>query len=144
MRILGQINPARANDLTASIHAITLGSAVKHIQPRFRYSFSADISSVAKLQYLLTSLIPPERNHSKLKDDAATRKVGQKLPHLFRRHFFQRSLLREVGNYAAAAKELEAYADLSDSVDQHPVLMDCYRALRRWAEVTSSSGTPKT
>jgi hypothetical protein len=76
MRILGQINPARANGLTASIHAITLGSAVKHIQPRFRYSFSADISSVAKLQYLLTSLIPPERNHSKLKDDAATRKVG--------------------------------------------------------------------
>ena len=32
-----------------------------------------------------------------------------------------------IGNYAAAAKELEAYADLSDSVDQHPVLMDCYR-----------------
>ncbi len=40
-----------------------------------------------------------------------------------------------VGNYAAAAKELEAYADLSDSVDQHPVLMDCYRAQRRWRKV---------
>ena len=40
-----------------------------------------------------------------------------------------------LGNYAAAAKELEAYADLSDSVDQNPVLMDCYRALRRWRKV---------
>ena len=40
-----------------------------------------------------------------------------------------------LGNYAAAAKELEAYADLSDSVDQNPVLMDCYRAQRRWRKV---------
>jgi hypothetical protein len=40
-----------------------------------------------------------------------------------------------IGNYAAAAKELEAYADLSDSVDQNPVLMDCYRAQRRWRKV---------
>jgi tetratricopeptide (TPR) repeat protein len=40
-----------------------------------------------------------------------------------------------IGNYAAAAKELEAYAELSDAVDQHPVLMDCYRAQRRWRKV---------
>ena len=40
-----------------------------------------------------------------------------------------------IGNYAAAAKELEAYADLSDSVDQNPVLMDCYRAQHRWRKV---------
>ena len=40
-----------------------------------------------------------------------------------------------LGNYAAAAKELAAYADLSDSVDQNPVLMDCYRAQRRWRKV---------
>jgi tetratricopeptide (TPR) repeat protein len=40
-----------------------------------------------------------------------------------------------IGNYAAAAKELEAYTDLSDAVDQHPVLMDCYRAQRRWRKV---------
>jgi tetratricopeptide (TPR) repeat protein len=40
-----------------------------------------------------------------------------------------------IGNYAAAAKELEAYAELSDAVDQNPVLMDCYRAQRRWRKV---------
>ena len=40
-----------------------------------------------------------------------------------------------IGNYAAAAKELEAYAELSGAVDQNPVLMDCYRAQRRWRKV---------
>ncbi|HEX5587021.1 MAG TPA: hypothetical protein VFZ17_06910 [Acidimicrobiia bacterium] len=40
-----------------------------------------------------------------------------------------------IGNYAAATKELEAYAELSGAVDQNPVLMDCYRAQRRWRKV---------
>ena len=40
-----------------------------------------------------------------------------------------------VGNFNAAAKELEAFVQLSDSVEQHPVLMDCYRAQRRWRRV---------
>ncbi|MET0421340.1 MAG: tetratricopeptide repeat protein [Acidimicrobiia bacterium] len=43
-----------------------------------------------------------------------------------------------LGNYAAAAKELEAYAELSGSVDQNPVLMDCYRAQRRWKKVDAA------
>ena len=43
-----------------------------------------------------------------------------------------------VGNYNAAVKELEAYAELSDAVDQNPVLMDCYRAQRRWRKVESA------
>ena len=40
-----------------------------------------------------------------------------------------------VGNYRAAAKELEAFVELTDSAEQHPVLMDCYRAQRRWAKI---------
>jgi tetratricopeptide (TPR) repeat protein len=40
-----------------------------------------------------------------------------------------------LGNYAAAAKELEAYSQLADSVEQNPVLMDCYRAQRKWRKV---------
>jgi tetratricopeptide (TPR) repeat protein len=40
-----------------------------------------------------------------------------------------------LGNYRAAAKELEAFIALTDSVEQHPVLMDCYRAQRRWKRV---------
>jgi tetratricopeptide (TPR) repeat protein len=43
-----------------------------------------------------------------------------------------------LGNYRAAMKELEAYANLSNSVDQNPVLMDCYRAQRRWQKVASA------
>jgi len=39
------------------------------------------------------------------------------------------------GQYRAAAKELEAFVALSDSVEQHPVLMDSYRAQHRWAKV---------
>jgi len=40
--------------------------------------------------------------------------------------------LYRTGEWAAAVKELEAYRQLSGSYDQHPVLADCYRALRRY------------
>lgn len=39
-----------------------------------------------------------------------------------------------LGNWTDAARQLEAYREVSgDSVDQHPVLADCYRALRKYA-----------
>ncbi len=41
-----------------------------------------------------------------------------------------------VGQYPAAAKELGAFADFTGSVEQHPVLMDCARAQRKWAKVS--------
>jgi tetratricopeptide (TPR) repeat protein len=51
-----------------------------------------------------------------------------------------------LGNYPAATKELLAFADLTGSVEQHPVLMDCFRAQRRydrvetlWEELAQSS-----
>ena len=40
-----------------------------------------------------------------------------------------------LGNYAAAAKELEAFVELTDSVEQHPVLMDCMRAMGKYRRV---------
>ena len=40
-----------------------------------------------------------------------------------------------VGNYRAAAKELEEFVRLTDAVEQHPVLMDCYRAQKRWNKI---------
>jgi tetratricopeptide (TPR) repeat protein len=40
-----------------------------------------------------------------------------------------------LGHYRAAAKELEAFVELTDSVEQHPVLMDCARAQKRWRKV---------
>ena len=39
------------------------------------------------------------------------------------------------GQWAAAAKELEAFRSLAGSVEQHPVLADCYRALKRYGTV---------
>ena len=37
--------------------------------------------------------------------------------------------------WKAAARELEAFRLLSSSTDQHPVLADCYRAMRQWPQV---------
>jgi tetratricopeptide (TPR) repeat protein len=45
-----------------------------------------------------------------------------------------------LGHYPAATKELEAFANLSGSVEQHPVLMDSYRAQRRWRKVDERWG----
>jgi tetratricopeptide (TPR) repeat protein len=43
--------------------------------------------------------------------------------------------LYRLERWKAAAAELETYARLSGSVDQLPVLADCYRALRRYKKV---------
>jgi tetratricopeptide (TPR) repeat protein len=42
-----------------------------------------------------------------------------------------------LGQYSAAAKELGHFADLTGSVEQHPVLMDCARAQKKYAKVAS-------
>jgi tetratricopeptide (TPR) repeat protein len=41
-------------------------------------------------------------------------------------------VLYRTGQWAQAARQLETYRQLSGSFDQHPVLADCYRALRRY------------
>jgi len=43
--------------------------------------------------------------------------------------------LYRLGNWRLAATELEAFRTLSRSTEQHPVLADCYRALRRYGAV---------
>ncbi len=40
-----------------------------------------------------------------------------------------------LGNYRAATAELKAFFEITNSVEQHPVLMDCARAQRRWRRV---------
>ena len=52
--------------------------------------------------------------------------------------------------FAAAVKELEAFVALTGSVEQHPVLMDCYRALGKhpmveelWGELAAVSPSPE-
>lgn len=40
-----------------------------------------------------------------------------------------------LSNFDAAAKELDVFADLTGSVEQHPVLMDCARAKRNYRRV---------
>ena len=43
--------------------------------------------------------------------------------------------LYRMGRWRAALKELEAFHTLTGSLDQHPVMADCQRALRRWKAV---------
>jgi tetratricopeptide (TPR) repeat protein len=43
-------------------------------------------------------------------------------------------VLYRTGQWAAAAKQLEAFREMSGSYDQYPVLADCYRALHRYDE----------
>jgi tetratricopeptide (TPR) repeat protein len=43
--------------------------------------------------------------------------------------------LYRLGKYRDAAKELRTYIDLTGDVDQHPVLADCYRAMKRWKPI---------
>ena len=40
-----------------------------------------------------------------------------------------------IGNFKTALRELEAFVELGGSTEQHPVMMDCYRALRLWNDV---------
>lgn len=37
-----------------------------------------------------------------------------------------------LGQWTSALRELEAFRSLTGSTEQHPVLADCYRALKRW------------
>jgi len=43
--------------------------------------------------------------------------------------------LYSLGRYRAAAEQLEEFVKLTRSTEQHAVLADCYRALRRWPKV---------
>ncbi len=40
-----------------------------------------------------------------------------------------------LGKWKVALGWLEAFADQTGSIEQHPVLADCYRALKRWDQV---------
>jgi tetratricopeptide (TPR) repeat protein len=54
------------------------------------------------------------------------------------------------GRFDQAAEELEAYVALTGAVDQHPALMDCYRAERNydrvsalWNEIGQTAAAPE-
>ena len=40
-----------------------------------------------------------------------------------------------LGNWKEAIRQLETFAELTHSTEQHPVLADCYRATRKWDRV---------
>jgi tetratricopeptide (TPR) repeat protein len=50
------------------------------------------------------------------------------------RELYGLTLYRQ-GKWKLAARELEAFRTLTGSTEQHPVLADCYRAVKRWRMV---------
>lgn len=50
------------------------------------------------------------------------------------RELFGLTLYR-MGRWSDAIRELEAFTQMTQSTEQHPVLADCYRAQRRWDDV---------
>jgi tetratricopeptide (TPR) repeat protein len=72
------------------------------------------------------------------------------LPQIPTVHELMGVALYRSGRYAQAAEELEQYVAGARAVDQHPVLMDCYRAEREWkrvdrlwAELSAVSAAPE-
>lgn len=57
------------------------------------------------------------------------------LPQVAAVHELMGVALYRRGRYDQAAEELEAYVSRCGAVDQHPTLMDCYRALKEWRKV---------
>ncbi len=65
----------------------------------------------------------------------ALRMLAADVPHAAQVRELYGLALYRIGRWADAARELEAFVMLTDSSEQHPVLADCYRALRRWDDV---------
>jgi tetratricopeptide (TPR) repeat protein len=72
------------------------------------------------------------------------------LPQIPTVHELMGVALYRAGRYRDAAEELELYVAGARAVDQHPTLMDCYRAEREWkrvdrlwSELSATSAAPE-
>ncbi len=70
-------------------------------------------------------------------DEAAPvlRSITNQVPDLAPARELYGLVLYQLGRWEEAARELEAFAAITGSTEQHPALADCYRALRRWDDV---------
>ncbi len=113
---------------------ITRGSSqLGEMQPRFRKSFGQERGK-KNLKHFFESMKAYEEERF---IDASRKirplvKVEHKIPEIY--ELFGLILYR-TGEYQKAAEELENFRSFASSTDQHPVLMDCYRAGKRWNDV---------
>lgn len=61
--------------------------------------------------------------------------LAQTYPKIADLHELHGLCLYRLGKWAEAIEELELFRTLSGTAEQHPVLMDCHRALSHWADV---------
>ncbi len=67
--------------------------------------------------------------------DSLLRSIQQLAPSIPEVHELRGLVHYRMGRWDKAIKELEQFAHMTGSVDQHPVWADCYRARKRWDEV---------
>jgi tetratricopeptide (TPR) repeat protein len=89
--------------------------------------------------------------HGRDKEAAGVlRELSQEVPEAASVRELYGQALYSLGRYRLAAKELEAFVELTGSTDQHPMLADSYRALGQhkkvkelWTELREASPSPE-
>ena len=126
-------------------------SAPRRVRPRQRVALPPVPHPAQDPRSELVRVLGPERGNSAVRRFEAAAKAfraerfKEALPLLTRlardapdiadvRELYGLVLYR-LGRFKAAMAELEYFRELSGSVEQHPVLADCHRALGRWADV---------
>lgn len=123
-----------------------LQSVSPRAQPQARSQTSRDARLTERIEEGLKSAGEDFR-HERFEDARRTlRRLAERAPDVAAVRELYGLTLYRLGRWKLAARELEAFRSLTGSVDQHPVLADCYRALRRydrvrelWRELRSKS-----
>ena len=103
------------------------------IEPRFRKSFGQDQGKKnIKAFYQAIKAYEEERFTDASRKLRPLLKGNHKIPEIY--ELYGLALYRK-GDYQDAAESLEKFRHFASSTDQHPVLMDCYRARKRWNDI---------
>ena len=103
------------------------------LQPRFRKAYGPERGKkYLKLFHEAIRAFEDERFDDAGRKIQPLTKIDHKVPEV---HELFGLILYRRGEYIKAAEALERFRSFASSTEQHPVLMDCYRAERRWSDI---------
>jgi tetratricopeptide (TPR) repeat protein len=107
-------------------------------------------STEAKLRARLVEAAQAFEGERFTEADRLLKSIDRLAPGTIEVHELRGLSLYRLGHWGKALTELERFAELSGSVDQHPVMADCHRALKHWGkaeelwlELGEASPTPE-
>ena len=114
--------------------AITKGSRTQgDLLPRFKKVFGQERAAKnIKLFRNAAKAYEDERFEEARRKLRPLAKPTQRIPEI---HELFGLIMYRLGKYEEASDALEQFRSIGSSTDQHPVLMDCYRAQERWADI---------